>query len=195
VYDPITYSGDTVDVTAIATKLMALDADALISAGSITTMGGIIKELRNAGNDMVCALAIGQPAENLITICGEDAATNAFTLGAPADPAENTEILNRIRDRVAEEYGEEIAANFTGNFANCLWQIIDVMKQCGSVEVEDVVAAWEKCATIDTIYGPGRPCGAETYGIANHATANPTPVSLVEDGKAKFVGWLDVDIP
>ena len=195
VLEPVTFSGDTVDVTAIATKLKALDADALISAGSITTLGGIMKELRNAGNDMVCAVTIGQPAENLITICGEAAASNAFTLGAPTDPAENTEIVNLLKERVKEEYGEEVAANFTGNFANCLWQIIDVMKQCGSVEVEDVIAAWEQCETIETIYGTGYPCGAQTYGIANHAVENPTPVNLIVDGKAQFAGWLDVSIP
>jgi branched-chain amino acid transport system substrate-binding protein len=191
----VLYSGNTVDVTAIATKLKATGADAFVTSGSMTTIGGIVKELRNAGDDMVAAMAVGQPASSFIKVAGEKAATNAFTLGTSPDAKDNTEIMMKVKARVAKDYGQEVADNWTGNMANGMHQLLYVMKQCGSADVDTVMKAWEGSAQIETIYGMGKTGGTETYGLKNHAVVNPVPVSLIKDGKFEFGGWLEINIP
>lgn len=193
--DYIAYTGATIDMTAIATKLVASGADCAFTSGSLSTVGGLLKELRNQGSKMVIAAAIGQPAQALMKISGEAAADRAFTIGNPLTAADNTEIWSKLYNRVVADYGAEVAATFTGNYANCLHEILDVMKKCGSVDVQTVKAAWENSTTIETIYGPGKLGGEMVYKIKNHAVANLTPVSLLVEGKPVFKGWLDVTIP
>lgn len=193
--DYIPYTGDTIDMTAIATKLIASGADCAFTSGSLSTVGGVLKELRNQGSDMVVAAAIGQPAQALKRICGDSAADRAFTIGNSLNPDDNTAIWNTLYQRVVADYGEEVAATFTGNYANCLHEILSVMQKCGSTKVEDVVKAWEASTQIDTIYGPGIPGGEMVYGIKNHAVANLTPVSMLVNGNVEFKGWLEVTIP
>lgn len=193
--DYIPYTGDTIDMTSIATKLVASGADCAFTSGSLATVGGVLKEIRNQGSDMVVAASIGQPAQALMRISGEDAADRAFTIGNPLTAEDNTEIWSKLYNRVVADYGAEVAATFTGNYANCLHEILDVMKKCGSVDVDTVKAAWEASETVDTLYGPGILGGDTLYGINNHAVANVTPVSMLVKGKVEFKGWLEVEIP
>lgn len=191
----IVFPGSTVDVTAIASKLKATDADAFITQGSMTTIGGIVKELRNSGSNMVAAMAVGQPASSFIKVAGTDAATNAFTLGVSPDKKDNTPIMNKIRARVAKDYGQGVADNWTGNFANCLYELLYIMNKAGSVDVNAVMKEWTSLDTVDTIYGPGHTGGDNTYKLAKHAISVPTPISIIDNGKFRFGGWITPTIP
>lgn len=193
--DNITYEGAATDMTATALQVIESGADAFIGNGTLTNMGAILKEVRAQGSDMVCAAVSGQNASNLLEICGEDAAYNAFTLGGSFEEEDNTEIRWKVYSYILEEYGEDVAMAFDGHMASTLWTLLDIMQECGSIEVEDVEAAWESGTTFDTLNGEGIVGGSESYGVDNHAIATPTPYTYLEDGEVIFGGWITVEIP
>lgn len=192
---PIIYTGDTTDYAAIAMQVINSGADAFISSGTMDAVGGILKEMRASGSDMLCASTSGVSVGQLALLAGEEAAYNAFTLGMSFDPANNTEIFNKLYARIVEQYDEEVAANFSGYTASCLYTLLDVMKSCGSIEPDVVKAAWENGDEFDSLYGMGKVSGSETYGIDNHALSRPTPFTYLENGEAVFGGWIETYIP
>ena len=193
--EKIIYSSDAVDLTSIATQIVACGADAFIGTGTIDNIGAIVKELRNMGSDAICAAVAGITGESVLSIIGESAATNMFTLGVSLSPENNTEDFNALYERVVKNYGAEVAASFTGNFADCLLEVLDIMQRAGTTDCAKVIEAWEQGGSIRTLYGQGSIGGTETYGIANHAVANPAPVTIIENGGFRFAGWLEIALP
>ena len=193
--ESIIYSSDAVDLTSIATQIAASGADVFIGTGTVDNIGAIVKELRNMGDDTICAAIAGMTGESVLNVIGESAATNMFTLGVSLNEEDNTDDFNALYKRVVENYGQEVANSFTGNFADCLIEVLDMMQKAGSTESADVIAAFEEGGEIKTLYGTGYIGGTETYGIANHAVANPAPVTIFEDGSFRFAGWLETKLP
>lgn len=199
--DYIMYSGDTTDYSAYAQQIIDSGADAFMGNGSPDAYGYILKELRAKGSDIVCACLQGKPATTLMEYAGEDACSNAFTLGTSQreeDKERNTDIYNALVAKDREINGEEIALNFDGAAANTLWVMLQMMQKAGSIDPAVVAAAWEAADEVDTIYGVGHTGGEISYGIKNHAIGSPRAVSVIdpeaEDGWY-FWGWIDVEIP
>ena len=201
VVDKIIFPGDTTDYSTVAMQVVESGADCFFGSGAPDAYGAILKAVRALGSDMVCACVQGKPATTLMEYAGEEASNNALILGAStreADRDQNTEIFNALVAKVAELYGEENAANVDGAAANCLYILLQLMQQCGSVDPADVAAAWEAGGQVETIYGTGTIGGTETYGVANHAVGSPRAVSIIdpeaEDGWY-FADWIETTIP
>jgi hypothetical protein len=45
---------------------------------------------------------------------------------------------------------------------------------------------------IDTIFGPGKMGGLQTYGV-NHNVYYKTPISVIKNGKVEFGTWISLD--
>ena len=201
VVDKIIFPGDTTDYSTVAMQVVESGADCFFGSGAPDAYGAILKAVRALGSDMVCACVQGKPATTLMEYAGEEASNNALILGAStreADRDQNTEIFNALVDKVAELYGEENAANVDGAAANCLYILLQLMQQCGSVDPADVAAAWEAGGQVETIYGTGTIGGTETYGVANHAVGSPRAVSIIDpeaEGGWYFADWIETIIP
>lgn len=191
---PVIYDATSTDFSATALQVIASGADAFIGNGQPTNIGSILKEIRNNGSSMVCAAVVTQPASLLTDVAGVQAANNAFTLGPDlSTETNNTEIFWKIYQAVIEDHGEEASTSFTGNFANCLYVLTNLMKECGSVEVDDVMAYWDTIKTVESIYGTGNIGGMNTYGC-NHLLGTPNPLGMLEDGNVVFGGWFDTEV-
>lgn len=192
---PVIYDASAPDFSAIALQVIASGADAFIGNGQPTNIASILKEVRNNGSSMVCAATVTQPGSLLLETAGVSASNRAFTLGPDlTTEANNTEIFWKIYQQVLADYGEEASSSFTGNFANCLYVLTNLMQECGSVEVEDVMAYWNTISSVESIYGTGLIGGTETYGC-NHLLATPNPLSMLVDGQIEFGGWYDTIVP
>ena len=197
----IIYPGDTTDFSTVAMQIVDSGADCFFGNGSPDAYGAILKAVRAQGSDAVCACIQGKPASTLMEYAGADASSNAFIFGASvreSDRDKNTDIFNALVDKLTELYGEETAATVDGAAANSLYIVLQLMKQCGSVDPATVAAEWEKGGEIETIYGPSTIGGEETYGVANHAVGNPRAVSIIDpeaEGGWYFADWIPTLVP
>ena len=197
----VMYAGDTTDFSAVALQIVQSGADCFMGNGTPDAYGAILKEVRALGSDAVMACVQGKPVSMVMQYVPESARYNGFTL-APStkesDRSQNTEILNGVVEKVRELFGDEQASNFDGAACNNLWVMLQFMKQAGSVDPRAVAQAWENSTTVETIFGIGTLGGLQTYGVANHAVANPKPVSIIDpddpDGW-RFWGWVTAPIP
>lgn len=190
----VIFPGGTVDTTAIATKLKASGADAFMTFGSVTTIGGVLKELRHMGSNMVMAAIVGQNCEAILKVAGADAANNGFNMGLVLTDPNLNPIVKAVVDREVKDYGPGIVDSYNGYGVDNLYELLYVMQQCKSTDVETVEKEWESLTTIETPNGPAKVTGMQTYGV-KHAVELPTPVSLLQDGKVVMGGWMLPDIP
>lgn len=191
----VIYDAEATDFSAVALQLIATGADAFIGNASVTNAGSILKELRNNGSDMVLAGTIGANASMLKEAAGADASTNAFTMGSDLEnPENNTEAFNELYNTFKAEYGDEVASAWCGVGVNCLYVLLELMKDAGSVEVEDVRAYIESAETVESIFGTANICGVETYGV-KHIISHPNSTTKLVDGEVVFGGWIDCYVP
>lgn len=191
---PVIYDPNTTDFSAIALQVVSSGADAFIGNYTPDTAGGMLKEVRNSGSNMVFACIMGINAGVLIPSAGAANATNAFTLGPDLTQENNTDMFYQILSVVREQYGDDAATAFTPNDGNSIYVILQLMQGAKSIDVADVQAYWNTISTIDTIWGTAKPGGLQIYGV-NHLLACPDPVTMLQDGNVVFGGWFETEIP
>ena len=191
--ETVIYSPDNPDMSSIATQVAALQPDAIIGTGVIVNICNLYKEMQNQGcEDMICLASCGKSADTFISLLGEEYANNLISTGQGFDPADNTEEFNELYARIIEEYGEETAANWTGNTVNALYEVLYVMQQVGTTDAAAVLEYWKSAETIPCLYGEGNLGGMETYGLDfNGFNVLPTPISVCKDGVGEFLGWFN----
>jgi hypothetical protein len=77
--------------------------------------------------------------------------------------------------------------------ANTLWVLKEAIEAAQSLDPTVVKNKWETMDKIQTIFGPGRMCGDETFGIRHHIVAHPQPVQWMKGGKL-IPEFIDVGI-
>ena len=191
--DTIAYSNDMIDMSPIAAKINAIkDADAVFQANGLAPhIGGIVKALRELGNNKLYAVSTGVPLGQVATIAGNEACKNLFVTNVAADDPNLPPLAKEICQRTIAKYGPDWSFFMTG--ASCVWSLKEAIEAAQSLDPTVVKAKWETMDKIETIYGTGTMGGEKTYGI-RHAVGLPTPIEILKDGKVTAVGWVDIGV-
>ena len=189
----ILFSSDQTDFSAVALSLQKTDADAWIASGPPTNHGGLTRELRTLGDDMIDVSCNTQSVVTLSMIAGGAGGfVSLFSL--PGSPG-LTQIYNDTHAKYMEMYGDEVAQTFDALATNSLYILLQMMSIAGTTEKNAVMATWEAQDTIDTFFGPAPICGEESMG-SKRAVASPHGVSyMTHDGETGFKGYVDTFIP
>ncbi len=70
--------------------------------------------------------------------------------------------------------------------------MVQAIQAAQSLDPKTVASKWEQMTTINTIFGPGKMGGKQTYGV-NHNVYFQTPISVIQNGKVVFGGWIPLD--
>jgi hypothetical protein len=66
--------------------------------------------------------------------------------------------------------------------------MVQAIQNAQSLDPKVVAAAWAKMDSIDTVIGPGKMGGLETYGI-NHSVYAQLPILRVENNVLSWGTW------
>jgi branched-chain amino acid transport system substrate-binding protein len=191
--EPILYPNEMVDFAPIVAKLNAIEeADAiLMQNGLVPHIGAIVKGLREAGNYKPYGGSLPARISQVMTITGEDALKDVFTIGlTPGDP-NMAPLAKEIIDRVVEQYGADYQLEMTA--PNCLWVLKEAIESCQSLDPTVVKEELESMGEVETIWGTAKICGEETFGI-KHVVASPQSVQICKDGVETCAGWVDLGV-
>jgi branched-chain amino acid transport system substrate-binding protein len=192
--DPVLYSNESVDLSSVVAKLNAIKgADGVFHvSGILPHFGAVVKGLRQLGNNNpICSMTASNLAE-IITIAGKEASKDVFTVGvSPNDPG-NPPLMNELTKRITDKYGMKTSIYIQG--ANCLWTLKEAIEAAQSLDPAEVKTKWESMDKIETLYGTGRMCGGQTYGIKNHALSHRQPAQILKDGSVINAGLIDPGI-
>jgi branched-chain amino acid transport system substrate-binding protein len=191
--DIIGFTPDTQDFTPIAQKAVALKTDAIMIGNAISPWFALnIKAIRGLGYTkpiFSCCDAIVLP--DVAAIAGPDA-EGFFGLSIPSDP--NIPDLPQIAKdviKMASDKGWTLNSMHVQGF-NAVYSMIQAIENANSLDPKTVATKWEQMSSLDSIFGPAKMGGKQTYGV-NHNVYYKTPVSVVQGGKVAFGGWISVD--
>ena len=137
---PIIYDGESTDFSSIALKVVSSGADCFIGNGTPDNIASLLKEVRAAGSDMVCAAVITMGPGVLIGGSGLSDLSGAFTFGTDiADASRNTETFNTIYKKFVDKYGEDTASAWNGAGLDNLYTLLQIMQGAGSTDVDTVM--------------------------------------------------------
>ena len=195
--DYVAYDSSNPDMTAISQKVIAADPDAIIGQGVISTICMLHSAIQDVDPDMVTLASCGISGDICKSIIGDESKCNNFmsTGPNPLDPSSNTDLMNELVAALQEQYDDETAANWAGNFANALYELKYVLEQTGTIDGAAFLEYWLNAETIPTIYTDAAQLGGmETFGLdANRMICNPTPITILKDGESQFLGWFQYD--
>ena len=191
----IVYDGETTDFSSIALKVINSGADAFIGNGTPDNIAGLLKEVRSAGSDMLCAAVITLSPGALIAGSGLNDLSGAFTFGSDiATPEHNTDTFNELYKLFVDTYGQDNAAAWNGACMDNLYNLLQLMQGAGSTDVEAVRSYFDSIDSIETLFGTGVKCGEETFGVA-HLIAHPSHALKAENGQIVYMGTYDCVAP
>lgn len=191
----IVYDGETTDFSSIALKVINSGADAFIGNGTPDNIAGLLKEVRSAGSDMLCAAVITLSPGALIAGSGLNDLSGAFTFGSDiATPEHNTDTFNELYKLFVDTYGQDNAAAWNGACMDNLYNLLQLMQGAGSTDVEAVRSYFDSIDFIETLFGTGVKCGEETFGVA-HLIAHPSHALKAENGQIVYMGTYDCVAP
>jgi branched-chain amino acid transport system substrate-binding protein len=189
--EPVLYPNETQDFSAFAAKLNNIEeADAVfMQNGLVPHIGAIVKGLRELGNYEPYVGSLPARISQIVTITGEEAlkdvATIALTPGDPNMPPVAKEII----DRVVAKYGADYQLEMTA--PNCLWVIKESIEAAQSLDPTVAKEKLESMDEVETIWGPAKICGEQTFGI-KHVVASPQAVQILKNGVETSAGWIDL---
>ena len=192
--ETVGYSNEIEDLSPIAAKLNAIkDADAYFLAnGAPPHLGGILKGLREQGNDKPCVSSSLVSCHIIGSISGKAAANNAFSLAITPNAPGNPALLNEICDRLQSQY-EQMGGIYMMD-GNSLWVLTRIIEAAQSLDPTVVKAKWESMDKVETLLGTGILGGEETYGLKNRAIGHPIPYQKLMNGEVSPGGWVDVGV-
>jgi branched-chain amino acid transport system substrate-binding protein len=192
--EPVIYPNETQDFSAYVAKLNAIgEADAIFQLnGLVPHMGALVKGLRESGNYKPYAGSLPARISQVMTIAGEEAMQDVFSIAlTPGDP-EMAPIASEIINRVTAEYGADYQLEMTA--PNCLWVLKEGIEAAQSLDPTVVKEKLESMDEVETIWGTAKICGEKSFGI-KHVVASPQAVQILKDGAEASAGWVDIDIP
>lgn len=192
--DVIAYPNEMQDFSPIAAKLNAIkEADAIfMQNGLVPHMGGIIKGLRELGNHKPYAGSLPARIGQVTTIAGTNAMKDVFSIAYTPNDPDMPPVAKEIIKRVVDKYGPGYQLEMSG--PNCLWILKEVIEAAQSLDPTVVKRKWESMDEVDTIFGPAKICGDETFGIKHHVVASPQPIQMLKDGGEVSAGWIDLGV-
>jgi ABC-type branched-subunit amino acid transport system substrate-binding protein len=192
--DIIGFAPPTVDFMPIAQQAVARGADAImLGNGPTDYMGQMLKDVRTLGNSKPVFVCSMTPPQDIMKIAGPDASTNFFGHGISADvtipdePAITQEVIAMaVADPQIGRFDMMMVQGF-----DAVYTMVQAIQNAQSLDPKVVAAAWEKMDKIDTVLGPGKMGGMETYGI-NHSVYAQLPILRVEKNVLSWGTWEPV---
>ncbi len=189
--DIIGFAPPTVDFMPIAQQAVARGADAImLGNGPTDYMGQMLKNVRTLGNTKPVFVCSMTPPQDIMKIAGPDASTNFFGHGISADvtipdePAITQEVIAMaVADPAIGRFDMMMVQGF-----DAVYTMVQAIQNAQSLDPQIVAAAWAKMDSIDTVIGPGKMGGLETYGI-NHSVYAQLPILRVENNVLSWGTW------
>jgi branched-chain amino acid transport system substrate-binding protein len=183
----------TTDYTPICQKAVSLNADAIFLGNMATgAVGQDVQGIRALGYTKPICDASYPVLADVASMVGKANAEGLFAPGVPADP--NIPNLPAITKEVIQasiaKYGAFNALTVQG--FDALYTMAQAIEKAQSTDPKVIAAAWEKMTTINTIFGPGKMGGMQTYGV-NHNVYFSAPMSIVKDGVISVGAWIPLD--
>jgi branched-chain amino acid transport system substrate-binding protein len=192
--EAVAYPNEMQDFSPIAAKLNAIkEADAIfLQNGLVPHLGGIVKGLRELGNNKPIAGSLPARIGQVVNITGAKALKDVFTIAyTPKDP-NIPPVAKEIINRTVAKYGADYQLEMSG--PNCLWILKEVIQEAQSLDPTVVKGKWESMDKVETIFGMAKICGDKTFGIKHHVVASPQAVQILKDGVEASAGWIDLGI-
>ena len=191
--DIVGFTPDTQDFTPIAQKAVAINADAIMIGNAITPWFGLsIKAIRALGYTkpiFTCCDAIVLP--DIVGIAGKDA-EGFFGASIPSDPnVPNLPQIGKDVIKLAAAKGWTLNSMHVQGFS-AVYSMVQAIQAAQSLDPKVVATKWEGMSSINTIFGPGKMGGKQTYGV-NHNVYYQTPISVIKNGKVEFGAWMSLD--
>jgi hypothetical protein len=153
-------------------------------------MGQMLKNVRTLGNSKPVFVCSMTPPQDIMKIAGPDASTNFFGHGISADvtipdePAITQEVIAMaVADPAIGRFDMMMVQGF-----DAVYTMVQAIQNAQSLDPQVVAAAWAKMDSIDTVIGPGKMGGLETYGI-NHSVYAQLPILRVENNVLSWGTW------
>ncbi len=185
--DPVLFATNAEDYNPVASKIKALNPDAVwMPIGIDPSFFGIVKGLRTLGYEGPIAFPVDAPS--VVGALG-DAATGI--VGILSKQVEDPNMAAPMKRLL--EMGDTKRHVF-GLAPNALYMLKFAIEAADSLDPTVVAKKWETLTSIPTLYGDGFPSGNALFGLTNHAWANPIPVCLINDGKVEYKPWILPDV-
>jgi branched-chain amino acid transport system substrate-binding protein len=192
--EAVPYPNEMQDFSPIAAKLNAIkDADAIfLQNGLVPHLGGIVKGLRELGNNKPVAGSLPARIGQVVNITGVKALKDVFTIAYTPKDQNIPSVAKEIINRTVAKYGADYQLEMSG--PNCLWILKEVIKEAQSLDPTVVKSKWESMDKVETIFGTAKICGDKTFGIKHHVVASPQAVQILKDGVETSAGWINLGI-
>ena len=190
----IGYNNSATDFSPYAAKIIATGADACIAcSGVVTPNGNILKNIRDAGNNMLFVVCNSVIPSDYIKVAGAKEATNVVdcSAGYIGNPNPSAMLAEMIRRYQLSTQGAQLV---TLEYANPVYELSQLFKQTNSFDTQTLKTAFAGLTTIETFYGTGTISGITTFGI-NHAVSYPLPITTINNGVATFQTWEPAIVP
>lgn len=190
--DIVGYAPGTTDFTPVAQKAIALDADAIMLGNGVSAwLGMILKSVRGLGYTKPVFSCSYPTLGDVAKIAGADA-EGFFGNSIPSDDTISglPQITKDVIKLATEKYKEMNTMHVQGFGA--VYSLVQAIKAANSLDPKVVAAKWEKMDNIETIFGPGKMGGLQTFGV-NHNVYFKTPISVIKNGKLELGGWISLD--
>ena len=192
--EAVAYPNEMQDFSPIAAKLNAIkDADAIfLQNGLVPHLGGIVKGLRELGNNKPVAGSLPARIGQVVNITGVNAMKDVFTIAYTPKDQNIPPVAKEIINRTVAKYGADYQLEMSG--PNCLWILKEVIKEAQSLDPTVVKGKWESMDKVETIFGTAKICGDKTFGIKHHVVASPQAVQILKNGVEASAGWIDLGV-
>jgi len=164
--DWVTFPDDAVDYAPYASKLndQSKNSDIILGLQGIAFhLGSMLKSLREIKCNKEIVWRTPTFCQDILTICGPDAAWGITTHGVSYKNPKNPPILDELITRYKANYGEGTPYNTQDN-TMALYTLIKVIEKVQSIDPVVVKTGWENLEgqSVDTLMGPGVICGTKT---------------------------------
>lgn len=178
------YERGRVDFVPILTRVLAQDIDTFELDGSPPqTAGLLVKQLRELGFKGNIVRTGGDATPDILAVAGKDASEGLY-VHQEYDPSLPSAVA--YEERFEKAYGGTMNA-FSPGFYTAIMMVFDAMKETGSVEDADAVAAaLSKISDFDGPAGKARWIGEDYWGTQRQLFV-PYSIGQVTNGETKVV--------
>ena len=185
--DPVLFATNAEDYNPVASKIKALNPDAVwMPIGIDPSFFGIVKGLRTLGYTGPIVFPVDAPS--VVGALG-DAATGI--VGILSKQVTDTNMPAPMKQLL--EAGD-VNRHVFGLAPNSLYMLAKAIEAADSLDPTVVAKKWESLSSIPTLYGDGFPSGNKLFGLTNHAWAFPVSVCLIQGGKVEYKPWILPDV-
>jgi len=189
--DIIGWSPATVDWSAVVTRAIKRNADAIMHGnGGAMANGSIMKIAREMGYTGLIFGCNADGATDIRMVAGKSASTNYFTHGVSESMPDMYPITKEISKRAMARYKRLTGFHLYG--FNSIYTMVEAIKAAQSLDPKKVKETWENMDTIETGYGPGRMGGKTLYGL-KHTVYHRQPIQVLDQGEIKFGAWIELE--